>query len=111
MRLGFAAASVAAILVLGCGAQAFADDAPAKPNDAAAAKDADKDKIVNELPPLPPQVSQHQSVQTHHGALSYTVTVGTIPVRDEKGKKIGDVVFHSYVLDKAGPNRPVPFAF
>jgi carboxypeptidase C (cathepsin A) len=108
MRLGFGAASLAAILVLGCGAPALADDAPAKDKpDAAAAKDKDG----NELPSLPAPVSQHQVVQSRHGALGYTVTVGAIPVKDEKGKKIGEVVYHSYVADKSGPGRPVTFAF
>jgi carboxypeptidase C (cathepsin A) len=111
MRLGFGAASLAALLVLGCAAPAFADDAPAKDKADATAKDKEKEKDANELPPLPAPVSQHQSVQTKRGVLNYTVTVGAIPVRDEKGKKIGDVVYHSYVLDKTGPNRPVTFAF
>jgi carboxypeptidase C (cathepsin A) len=107
MRLDFVAASAAALMVLACGAPAFADDAPGKDKPAA----ADKDKSANELPPLPEPVSQHQSVQTSRGVLNYTVTVGTLPVRDEKGKKIGDVVYHSYVLDKGGVSRPVTFAF
>lgn len=108
MRLGFSAASAAAILCLACAAPAFAEDAPAKDKPAA---DAAKDKPANELPPFPAPVSQHQTVSTARGVLGYTATVGTLPVRDEKGKKIGDVVFHAYVLDKGGVNRPVTFAF
>ncbi len=41
-------------------------------------------------------------------ALSYTATVGTIPVYGTDNKKTGEVVFTSYTID--GPDRPVTFA-
>lgn len=108
MRLGFGTATLAAIVALSCAAPAIAaDDAPAKDKPDAPAS---KEKEI-ELPPLPAPVSQHQSVRTSHGVLGYTATVGAFPVLDELGKKIGEVVVHSYVLDKSGPNRPVTFAF
>ncbi len=40
--------------------------------------------------------------------LDYTATVGTLPVRDEKGKVIADVVFTAYTMP--GKDRPVTFA-
>ena len=44
--------------------------------------------------------------------LSYTATVGTIPVRDAQGKKTAEVVFTAYHLDgPRDPDRPVTFAF
>ncbi len=41
--------------------------------------------------------------------LRYTVTVGTLPVRDKKGALSGEVVYTSYVAE--GKDRPVTFAF
>jgi carboxypeptidase C (cathepsin A) len=41
--------------------------------------------------------------------LRYTVTVGSLPVRDKDGKESGDVVFTAYTVD--GENRAVTFAF
>ena len=40
--------------------------------------------------------------------LKYTVTVGTLPVRDKEGKTSGEVVFTAYTVE--GSNRPVTFA-
>ena len=100
---------LAAALVVGVASGAHADD-PAKP-DAPPASDK-KDKDVPDLPPLPADASVKQTVKTARGVLSYTATVGSLPVRDEKGKKIGEVVFTAYVL--AGQDigsRPVTFAF
>ncbi len=38
--------------------------------------------------------------------------MGSLPVRDDKGKKIAEVVFTAYTLDgPRDPNRPVTFAF
>jgi len=73
--------------------------------------DAEKKDAV-ELPPLPADASVKQSIRGTRGPLNYTATVGSLPVRDEKGKKIADVVFTSYLLavqDMA--TRPVTFAF
>ena len=40
--------------------------------------------------------------------LRYTVTVGTLPVRDSKGSLSGEVVFTTYTVE--GKDRPVTFA-
>ena len=94
-----------AALALGLGSGALAEDAP---------KPADKPdiKTLTDLPPLPADASVKQTVRASRGALGYTATVGSLPVRDDKGKKIAEVVFTAYVLD--GPrseSRPVTFAF
>lgn len=58
------------------------DKSDAKP-DAAAAKQA----------PLPADASVRQSTRVAGRNLSYTATVGTLPVRDAQGKTTGEVVF------------------
>ena len=101
--------ALGAVLALGLGSTALADDGPAKPDAAATDK---KDKDQNQLPPLPADASVKQTIKLGRGALSYTATVGSLPVRDEKGKKIAEVVFTAFVLDgPRAPGRPVTFAF
>src|SRR5579859_1471536 len=110
MRNGFVAAL--ALLVISFGLSSFvpnalADEAPAK----SSAKSADdKDKI--DLPPFPDAASVKQVTHVAGKTLNYTATVGSLPVRDEKGKKVAEVVFTAYVLDgPRDPDRPVTFAF
>ena len=43
--------------------------------------------------------------------MAYTATVGSLPVRDEHGKRIADVVYTAYVAEGPGAGRPVTFAF
>jgi carboxypeptidase C (cathepsin A) len=83
-----------------------ADDAPK----AEAGKGGDKDKV--NLPPFPADARVKQVTHVAGKTLNYTATVGSIPVRDEKGKIIGEVVYNAYVLDgPKNPNRPVTFAY
>jgi carboxypeptidase C (cathepsin A) len=104
MRRLMMAAAFAAGLSLVAAPAAFADDA--KP----AGKEEAKDKI--DLPPFPADASVKQVTHVAGKTLNYTATVGAIPVRDEKGKKIGEVVYTAYVLDgPKDPRRPVTFAF
>jgi carboxypeptidase C (cathepsin A) len=84
-------------------AQADKDKAADKP-DKSAPQAADK----NALPPLPPDAHAQQSIQFDGKALKYTVTVGTLPVRDGEGKTSGEVVFTAYTVE--GSDRPVTFA-
>jgi carboxypeptidase C (cathepsin A) len=99
LALSFAAAPAA---------HAF-DDKPAASKDDGKDKDA-KDKI--DLPPFPADASVKQVTHVAGKTLNYTATVGSLPVRDEKGKKIAEVVFTAYTLDgPRDPNRPVTFAF
>ena len=106
-----AAAAVTLSFGLSAATAAWADDAPAK-SDAKdkTEKPSDKDKI--ELPPFPADASVKQVTHVAGKTLGYTATVGSLPVRDEKGKKIAEVVFTAYVLDgPRDPDRPVTFAF
>jgi carboxypeptidase C (cathepsin A) len=108
-RLMIAAAVVALSFGLSATTAAWADDPPAKA-DAGKDKAGDKDKI--ELPPFPADASVKQVTHVAGKTLNYTATVGSLPVRDEKGKKIAEVVFTAYVLDgPRDPDRPVTFAF
>ncbi len=61
-----------------------------------------------ELPPFPKDAHVAQSVTVDGHTLKYTATVGSLPVRDEKGKKIAEVVFTAYTME--GKDRPVTFA-
>jgi carboxypeptidase C (cathepsin A) len=64
-----------------------------------------------DLPAWPPDASVKQSIRLGSGALAYTVTVGTLPVRDDQGRTIADVVFTAYTVDGAArERRPVTFA-
>ena len=96
-------AALTAAAVLGLSPGAGAADAPAKP-DAAADKPG--------LPPFPADASVQQTIHLGGKTLSYTATVGSLPVRDAEGKKIAEVVFTAYSLDgPRDPSRPVTFAF
>jgi len=90
---------------------AFAhDDASAAGKQADGGKDAAKDD--SGLPPLPDDKTIHQSITLNGKALAYDATVGKLPVRDDKGKIIAEVVFTAYTLPGADTaNRPVTFAF
>ena len=61
-----------------------------------------------DLPPFPKDAHVAQSVTVDGHTLKYTATVGSLPVRDDKGKKIAEVVFTAYTMD--GKDRPVTFA-
>ena len=61
-----------------------------------------------QLPPLPADAHVAQSATADGRTLKYTVTVGSLPVRDDKGKITGEVVFTAYTM--AGKERPVTFA-
>jgi carboxypeptidase C (cathepsin A) len=89
-------------------ARAQSDKPPADkaPADKSAAKPAD-DKAA--LPPLPADAHVQQTMELDGKTLHYTVTVGTLPVRDKEGKISGDVVYTAYTVE--GANRPVTFAF
>ena len=73
---------------------------------------AHKDTDLLDLAPLPADASVKQTTHVAGKNIGYTATVGTLPVLDEKGRKIADVVYTAYVLDgPRDPHRPVTFAF
>src|ERR1700679_2522543 len=77
---------------------ASAQAAPAAPDKAKPAEKDDK----NALPPLPPDAHTEQSIAFDGKKLTYTVTVGTLAVRDAEGKTSGQLVYTAYTVD--GPN-------
>jgi len=86
-----------------------AQDRGGPPQSAGAAK---KDGDLLELPPFPPEASAKQVTHVAGKTISYTATVGALPVIDDKGRKIAEVVYTAYVLDgPKDPHRPVTFAF
>ena len=85
-------------------AQSEKDKAPAADKEKPAPAAADK----NALPPLPPDAHVQQSIEFEGKPLKYTVTVGTLAVRDKDGKTSGEVVFTAYTVEDS--NRPVTFA-
>jgi carboxypeptidase C (cathepsin A) len=99
-----AIAALAAVVTLGLTGGAGAADPAGKPDAATADKPA--------LPPFPADASIKQVTHLGTKTLSYTATVGSLPVRDAEGRKIAEVMFTAYTLD--GPHdgsRPVTFAF
>ena len=84
---------------LSCAAQ---EAKPAPPPVAAETKAAEKEA------PLPADAHVAQNMQLDGKPLHYTATVGTLPVYDQDGKKIGEVVFTAYTVE--GEDRPVTFA-
>lgn len=82
------------------GAQAAAP--AAKPAETKAAAEA------TARPPLPADAHTTQSITLDGKKLAYTVTVGTLPVRDASGKETGKLVYTAYTVD--GADRPVTFA-
>lgn len=75
--------------------------------DAKASADAKGDEDLK-LPPFPEDKTVKQSIQLGGRTLNYNATVGSLPVLDEKGKKIAEVMFIAYTVP--GPGRPVTFA-
>ncbi|WP_076068421.1 S10 family peptidase [Sphingomonas montana] len=65
----------------------------------------------NDLPPLSVDRTVRQSATIGGRQIAYEATVGTIMVRDAKGKPIGQVVYTAYVVPGRDPARPVTFAF
>src|SRR5690348_124824 len=109
IKLAAAAAMALAFGLTQAAPAALADDAPAK-SDSKDKKDDKKPDI--DLPPFPADASVKQVTHVAGKTLSYTATVGSLPVRDEKGKKVAEVVFTAYTLDgPKDPSRPVTFAF
>ena len=106
MRSPFISALLAAAL---CAAamSAFSADHDAKKSDSSDAGNAMADKDFH-LPPFPADAHVSQRVEVSGKTLKYTATVGSLPVRNEKGEITGEVVFTAYTMP--GKNRPVTFA-
>src|SRR5471032_193270 len=108
------AAGLALAGLLGCALSGAAYAADAKPAAAAAAAKPDakpENKPDLDLPALSEDKTVHQTITLNGKVLNYDATVGSIKVRDAKGKLIGEVVYTSYVVPGADHKRPVTFAF
>ncbi|MGA7297108.1 MAG: peptidase S10 [Rhodanobacteraceae bacterium] len=77
--------------------------------DPSAADGKPQDKSGVKLPPLPAAAHAMQSMTIDGHTLKYKVTVGALPVRDDKGKKVAEVVYTAYTVNN-GHKRPVTFA-
>lgn len=80
---------------------AIASDAGAIAAPAAASAD---------LPVMPENRTVKQRSVIAGKAVNYDVTVGNLPIRDEHGKVIAQVVYTAYTMPGAGSKRPVTFA-
>lgn len=111
-RAGVAFFALCAMMPMCLGAQAAKSDATTADktttDKTAAAKSATDKAAMDKLPPLPPDAHVAQTMVLDGKTLHYTVTVGTLPVRDKDGKETGQVVYTAYTMD--GANRPVTFA-
>lgn len=102
MRKTLQTSLLAALLLAGFHHPALAADT--KPPAAAAPGDGNG----FHLPPFPADAHVAQSTTVDGRTLKYTATVGTLPVRDDTGKVIAQVMFTAYTMP--GKNRPVTFA-
>jgi carboxypeptidase C (cathepsin A) len=96
-------ALLTALVLAGCSLSTLAADAHKPPP----AQDSGNSHGFH-LPPLPADAHANQAVVVSGNTLKYTATVGSLPVRDEKGDVIGEVVFTAYTMP--GKSRPVTFA-
>ncbi|SFF75504.1 Carboxypeptidase C (cathepsin A) [Novosphingobium sp. CF614] len=103
----FMSLAVSALLLSAAASVSQAADGP---GDATAAEKAD-DAFDKDLAPFPEPKSIRQSAVIGGKTVSYTATVGSIPVKDGKGKVIGEVVYTAYTVPGAPADRPVTFAF
>ncbi|MBH0112171.1 peptidase S10 [Novosphingobium sp. YJ-S2-02] len=100
-------ACAAALLTISATA-GIAADKPAADKPAAKEAGAPDDNLA----PFPDAKTIKQSAVIGGKTVSYNATVGAIPVKDAKGKLIGEVVYTAYTLPgAAAQNRPVTFAF
>ncbi|MBJ6123231.1 S10 family peptidase [Sphingomonas mollis] len=104
MTLSITARLLAATLLLG-GSTAYAQA------DKTTTTVEKKTEDALKLPPLPADKSITQTARIGGRAINYKATVGTIPVRDDKGKEIGQVTYTAYTIADRDPARPVTFAF
>ncbi|CAN5169837.1 S10 family peptidase [soil metagenome] len=82
------------------------------PKDGETGAPREKSASSADQPHLPPPAFVHQSARIGGREVSYTAGVGALPVKDEKGKVVAEVVVTSYIVDgPRDPSRPITFAF
>ena len=101
---GFALTATAAA------APVFAADEPAK---ADVAKDAKADKDDAKASAVETAVPNHRSIPFRGETLAYTVTPGTLTIRNDEGEPIASVFYVAYTMDRSkdGAPRPVTFLY
>jgi carboxypeptidase C (cathepsin A) len=108
---------LASLMTLALAAPAFAadkeDKAPAGKHDEAAdaAKKPDPDKAVASV--VETAQPRKRSIPLNGATLNYTVTPGTLTIRNDDGDPIASVFYTAYTVDpaKGGKARPVTFLF
>lgn len=95
-------ASLAILFALFAAPAAAANGADASPDTPPAPAD------FSSLAPFPADRTVRQSIVLEGRRLEYEATVGSLPVFEETGKTIAEVVFTAYTVP--GKNRPVTFA-
>jgi carboxypeptidase C (cathepsin A) len=104
-----------AALTLGFAVSAFAAYGPAladdKPKTEADAKKPDPDTATASVTESAHPVKR--SIPFRGGSLAYTVTPGTLTIRNDDGAPIASVFYVAYTVDrpKGGPARPLTFLF
>jgi carboxypeptidase C (cathepsin A) len=107
----FVAVAVAALTMLAPAAVLAAGSSKGD-DPSSAAKGGDGGDEKTSPPPFPADATVKQVTHVAGKTLSYTATVGVIPVRDADGKKTAEIVYTAYMLDgPRDPDRPVTFAF
>ncbi len=101
----------AALLLAGVAAFSTAPAAHAQDSKTTTTVEKKEEESDLKLPPLPADKTIRQSAVIGGRTLAYDATVGKIPVRDAKGKTIGQVVYTAYTVPGGGVDRPVTFAF
>ena len=92
------------LLTLGSLAPAYADDAPKKPDAAAAPAADDKPKEDSSV--------THHSVTVGGQSIKYSATAGTLLIRDDKDEPTASMFYVAYTQDGADANkRPVTFLY
>jgi len=104
VRKSLQTALLTALVAVGLNTAALAADAH-KPAATPPAANSDGFHLTS----FPADAHVTQSTAVDGKTLKYTATVGSLPVRDEKGNVTGEVVFTAYTMP--GKDRPVTFAF
>ena len=94
---------------------ALADEPAAKPADAPDAPDAAKKAASDTVLANVTETAQpvKRSIPFKGGQLAYTVTPGTLTIRNDEGEPIASVFYTAYTMDhgKDGAARPLTFLF
>jgi carboxypeptidase C (cathepsin A) len=93
-------------------AEILSDDEPAKKSDDEPAKKKDSQGKGSARDDAPPVVTHHEA-RIGGRSVSYTVTAGLMPIKDENDKTEAHIFYIAYTLDEAGSigKRPLMFSF